>query len=370
MKIRHIPLLIAAVLLCACKKPDGHVTPPPPGPDNPVTPENPDSPDNPDNPVPSPDGDFIIVGYATYWDTTIPDTSLLTHINYSFAHIENDFETLDLKNESRLAKIAALKNSSPGLKVMLSVGGWEAGNFSKDQVDYNEINFSGYTRSWDSEAMVPYLVNSSGTMVLSYDDETSVGLKADYVKSKGLKGAMYWNIEADDARWTLSKAISSRLLRANEPDATAFLATNEYVQKYMEEVEYTDTDYETTKILDYQGGGPGTADIPPAYTISWTAGSTPQKLTVWEGDWSREYSVSAGTGKQELTYFSPADWSMSTENGVQVYKHTRRKASIPGTSEAAKTRCSPLDRFFICTWPAAASLSPHILRKRMPLRSQ
>lgn len=249
MQIRHLFLLSAAVLLCACKKPETIVVPPPPEPDTTVTPDDPENPDNPDNPAPSPDGDYIIVGYATYWDTTMPDPSLLTHINYSFAHIKSDFESLDLKNESRLAKIAALKNGNPGLKVMLSVGGWEAGNFS------------GYTRSWDSEAMVPYLVNASGAMVLSYDDETSVGLKADYVKSKGLKGAMYWNIEADDAGWTLSKAIASRLKGESEPDAsTAFLATNEYVQKYLEEVEYTDTAYETTRILDFPGGGPGTAD--------------------------------------------------------------------------------------------------------------
>ena len=77
----------------------------------------------------------VIVGYATYWDTTIPDPSYLTHINYSFAHIKSDFETLDIKTESRLKKIVALKNGNPNLKVMLSVGGWGAGNFSEMAAD-------------------------------------------------------------------------------------------------------------------------------------------------------------------------------------------------------------------------------------------
>ena len=54
-------------------------------------------------------------------------------------------------------------------------------------------------------------------MVLSYDDEESIGLKADYVKEKGLKGAMYWDVEGDDANWTLSKAIASRLNLYTEP---------------------------------------------------------------------------------------------------------------------------------------------------------
>ncbi|MBQ3873194.1 MAG: hypothetical protein II791_05200, partial [Bacteroidales bacterium] len=56
------------------------------GQENPGTNEDPQLP-----PVAGP----VIVGYATYWDTTIPDPAYLTHINYSFAHIKSDFETLD-----------------------------------------------------------------------------------------------------------------------------------------------------------------------------------------------------------------------------------------------------------------------------------
>ena len=399
----------------------------------------------------------VIVGYATYWDTTIPDPSYLTHINYSFAHIKSDFETLDIKTESRLKKIVALKSGNPNLKVMLSVGGWGAGNFSEmaadeshrrnfcknclsavkkynldgidldweyptsssagissspedtknftlllkdlraalgndllitmassasakyvdfrsamlylnfvnimtydmgkppyhnsglykssatkrscdeavalhysagvpydrmvlgipfyghgdgsaftsESVDFNEIDPSGYTVCWDKTAQVPYLADASGKMVLSYDDEISVGLKAAYAKEKGLLGAMYWNIEADDNTWTLSKAVARELLPGWNGGSEAFLATNQYVQKFMEEVEYTDTDYKTTRILDYPGGGPGEADIPPVYTISWTAASGSQTLKLWEGSWSREYSLSSGVSRQTVTNLVP-----------------------------------------------------------------
>lgn len=399
----------------------------------------------------------VIVGYATYWDTTIPDPAYLTHINYSFAHIKSDFETLDIKTESRLRKIVALKSGNPSLKVLLSVGGWGAGNFSEmaadathrrnfcnnclaavkkynldgidldweyptsssagissspddtknftlllkdlrevlgndllitmassasakyvdfksampymnfvnimtydmgkppyhnaglykssatkrscdesvalhysagvpydrmvlgipfyghgdgsaftsESVDFNEIDPAGYTVCWDSAAQVPYLADASGKMVLSYDDEISVGLKAAYAKEKGLLGAMYWNIEADDNTWTLSKAVARELLPGWSQDSEAFLATNPYVQKFMEEVEYTDTEYTTTRILDYPGGGPGEADIPPVYTINWTAASGSQVLKVWEGSWSREYTLSSGVSKQTITNLVP-----------------------------------------------------------------
>ena len=337
MRTPLLAVLVLLLSLCCSRKPAGEVTPPPMEP--------------------------IVVGYATYWDETIPDPAYLTHINYSFAHIKSDFETLDIKTPGRLSKIAALKNSHPNLKVLLSVGGWGAGNFSEmaasethrkkfcsnclaavqrynldgidldweyptsdmagiscspndtknftlmlkdlrdalgtgklltmasasnaqyvdwtgalpyldwvnimtydmgeppyhnaalyksfmtedgnghncdgsvklhrskgipydkmvlgipffghngdEEVSFNEIRYDGLTRKWDDVAKVPYLADASGKMVLTYDDAQSVRCKAEYVREKNLRGAMYWNIEADDADWTLSKTIAAVVL--------------------------------------------------------------------------------------------------------------------------------------------------------------
>lgn len=354
MKTRFISLLILLPLLLSCQKPGGG---------KPYVDLDPLPEVVPTEALP-PQGN-IVVGYATYWDTAVPDVSLLTHICYAFAHIKSDYSSLDIKNESRLQAIAALKEKKPTLKVLLSVGGWGAGNFSEmaadercrsrfaqnclaavkkynldgidldweyptssvagisssgndtrnftlllqdlrkalgndrlitmasadnakyvdfrsaifylnfvnvmtydmgkppyhnaglypsdktqmscdesvalhykagvpydkivlgipffgrgdgkafggaDEVDYRDITPGNYIVRWDETAQVPYLVDKDGKMVLTYDDEKSVGLKADYVKQKKLKGAMYWNIEADNASWTLSRAIASRLL--------------------------------------------------------------------------------------------------------------------------------------------------------------
>ena len=78
-----------------------------------------------------PDGP-IVVGYATYWDTTLPNATLLTHIVYSFAHIKSDFESLDIKNDSRLKQIVALtqKNKSREGKLLISLQDRKI-NFSK-----------------------------------------------------------------------------------------------------------------------------------------------------------------------------------------------------------------------------------------------
>lgn len=461
----------------------------------PETPVTPVTPETPVDPVPAPTGGPVVVGYATYWDTRMPDPTLLTHINYAFALIKDDFETLDVKKTSRLQQVVNLKSQNPDLKVVLSVGGWGAGNFSEmaadanhrkkfaencvaavkqygldgididweypssssagissspqdisnftllmkdlraalgkdklltiasyagvkyydfknvaqyldfvnimtydmgrppyhhsalysssktknscaesvekhyqagvpyeklvlgvpfygkpaqgESVDYVDLvsnYFSTYTERWDDVSKVPYLVDDNGSMVICYDNAKSLGLKADFIKSKGLLGAMYWNIEADDNDWTLSKALSASLLgvgsdestgneKEDEEDADGNIAsyqvTNEYMQKFMDEVTYN-VDYKdktTSYIKKYPGGGPGEADIPPLVTISWDLNGYTGKTTlrVWEEDWSREYSISAGVSKQELLNLVPNStyyYTVTGSDGTSVAKGT------------------------------------------------
>ena len=472
---RIFAILLAAFVFCSCEKPqEGFVIPPPSTdkettetekPENPENPENPETPETPTTPA-APVNGPIIVGYVTYWETRMPDPTLLTHINYAFALIKDDFETLDIKKPDRLTQVVGLKSKNPKLKVMLSVGGWGAGNFSEmaaseqhrqkfcqncadavkkykldgididweypssssagissspndisnftllmrdlraalgsdklltiasyagvkyynfnacqqyldfvnimtydmgrppyhhsalysssktknscaesvekhykagvpyeklvlgvpfygkpaegESIDYIDLvsgSYSQYTERWDDVSKVPYLVDAIGTMVICYDNAKSLGLKADYIKSKGLLGAMYWSIEADDKNWTLSKALYTNLLGGNSGESTddsnmeSYQVTNEYMQKFMDEVTYNVNykDKTTTYIRNYPGGGPGDADIPPSVTISWDSNGYTGKTTlkVWEKDWSREYSLSAGVSKQELLNLVP-----------------------------------------------------------------
>ncbi len=469
-------LLALPLIMLSCDKTENDSTlpPPPDGKETPTpTPPGPTPPDPTPTPTPEPEGGYIIVGYAYADSGPLPDPSLLTHINFSFAKINDDFETIYIRSskQKRLKQIVGLKEQKPTLKVMLSVGGWGAGNFSEmaadethrknfcqnclnavneygldgidldweyptsssagissspndtrnftlllkdlrevlgpeklitmaseasahyvdwssaleyldfvnvmsydmgrppthnaalypssktkmscdeavakhfakgvpydkmtlgmaffgrvdrnilqgDELDYNEIiRLTGYNRNWDDQAKVPYLTDASGTMVLSYDDETSIGLKADYVKEKGLLGAMYWDIEADDAEWTLGKAVASRLLSsAGTPDENAFLATNQYIEKFLEEVDYGSSEYTYSSIIGYPGGGPSdnNEELPPVYSITWTAASGSQLLQVWKNDWSREYELAGGVGQQDITNLVPNTtyhWQVTT----------------------------------------------------------
>ncbi len=83
-------------------------------------------------------------------------------------------------------------------------------DLSKDTyVKYNDIVAKlindpqkRFSQHWDDEGKVPWLSVQSADgktlFALSYENPRSVAIKADYIKSKGLGGAMFWEYGADD----------------------------------------------------------------------------------------------------------------------------------------------------------------------------
>ena len=74
-----------------------------------------------------------LIAYVTGWSPTVPiDTSRITHVNFAFARIDADGRVVlpDPWSATRLAEIVALKQVSPALRVLISVGGWGADGFS------------------------------------------------------------------------------------------------------------------------------------------------------------------------------------------------------------------------------------------------
>ena len=56
---------------------------------------------------------------------------------------------------------------------------------------------SGWTYLWDDCAQVPYLRKPDQTMIISYDDERSIGLKCQYILDKNAAGVIIWEITED-----------------------------------------------------------------------------------------------------------------------------------------------------------------------------
>ena len=71
------------------------------------------------------------------------------------------------------------------------------------------LKLPGYTRYWDDVAKVPYLHNAEKKEWITYEDAQSMRLKGEYVVSRGLAGAMFWELSNDDG--TLLEALRSGL---------------------------------------------------------------------------------------------------------------------------------------------------------------
>ncbi len=91
-------------------------------------------------------------------------------------------------------------------------GSWEPGVFDYKDLAQNYLG-NGYTRYWDNDAKVPYIYNPATGIMVSYDDDQSLGVKADYVNNNGLGGIMFWEFSGDDATSTLSNKLHDKLVK-------------------------------------------------------------------------------------------------------------------------------------------------------------
>ena len=73
----------------------------------------------------------IVLAYVTSGGRNLPDPAHITHINYAFGRVNEEFNGITVRNEERLMAIAGLKQQKPSLKILLSIGGAGAGGFSE-----------------------------------------------------------------------------------------------------------------------------------------------------------------------------------------------------------------------------------------------
>ena len=73
----------------------------------------------------------IVLSYFTEYNESLPDVTLLTHINYAHGRFKNPSTgdggiVITESKKAPIAKVVALKSDNPNLKVCLMIGGWGA----------------------------------------------------------------------------------------------------------------------------------------------------------------------------------------------------------------------------------------------------
>jgi chitinase len=96
--------------------------------------------------------------------------------------------------------------------------GEDRDHFSKQGFFYYDIvaRMNEFDRHWDDSANVPYLTGKNYPTLVSYDDERSIGLKAQYVVDQKAAGLIVWEITGDymdDGSTPLLDAIVTKFAR-------------------------------------------------------------------------------------------------------------------------------------------------------------
>jgi chitinase len=79
---------------------------------------------------------YRIVAYAAGWSLPAHiDASRFTHLNFAFGQISEGRIRVDGAAIQHLQMLSLLKHDNPGLKILLSVGGWQAEGFSDAAFD-------------------------------------------------------------------------------------------------------------------------------------------------------------------------------------------------------------------------------------------
>ncbi|HEY0500996.1 MAG TPA: glycoside hydrolase family 18 protein [Kutzneria sp.] len=84
--------------------------------------------------------------------------------------------------------------------------GFDPGSWS--DIKSKLLTDPAWEQHWDANAQSPWLYNPAKQVFVSYENPRSIGIRADFAKAAGLRGAFTWEIAEDDAQHSMLKAMA------------------------------------------------------------------------------------------------------------------------------------------------------------------
>lgn len=122
-------------------------------------------------------------------------------------------------NSAEAALQAHLRAGVPASKLTLGLPFYGRGRAPYgDFTDYRDLTVAdGCTERWDSVACAPYIAGADGQLVLGFENERSLKAKCDFIKSRDLLGAMYWEYAGDADDNTLRATVADNIMHDTYP---------------------------------------------------------------------------------------------------------------------------------------------------------
>ena len=99
-----------------------------------------------------------------------------------------------------------LEAGIPPHKLVLGIAFASKGLVRGVRYDNLDENADDYTIQWDDIAKAAWLSDKEGNYIQTYEDPRAIAFKCEYLHSKGLRGAMYWQYTSD-VKGDLRKAV-------------------------------------------------------------------------------------------------------------------------------------------------------------------
>jgi len=224
-----------------------------------------------------------------------------------------------------------------------AVGTWDNPQSPGGQYPYfaikTMVNNNGYTRYYDDVAKAVYLYNSSAKIMLSYEDETSLTDKCEYVLKNNFAGMIAWEISGDDPNgFPLTSLIFKKMTGGIAPSAPAntSVSASSGIITSPSMSPGTYSEWNVSKI--YINGDTITYKSKIYKAKWWTQGEVPGASDVWELVSSSQTTSSSGktTTSNSIVTTTPT----SSSNNINTWaEYVNYKLNDPVTYKGINYTC-------------------------------